>query len=106
MIARNKERLNEYAATLSDAGHKSHLFTGDAGNETSIKNVFEKIKSKVGDTNVLVYNVSRARQQYILEDTFSNLVEDYKSNVAGALSSVQAVLPAMRKKGKGTILLT
>ena len=106
MIARNKEWLNEYAANLSDAGIKSHSFTGDARNETSIKNMFKKIKSKVGDTNVLDYNVSRARQQYILEDTFSNLVEDYKSNVAGVLSSVQAVLPAMRKKGKGTILLT
>ena len=106
MIARNKERLNEYAANLSDAGIKSHSFTGDAGDETSIKNVFVKIKSEVGDTDVLLYNVSSARQQYILEETFNNLVEDYKSNVAGALSSVQEVLPAMRRKGLGTILLT
>jgi len=106
MIARNKERLNEYAANLSDAGIKSHSFTCNAGDETSIKNVFVKIKSEVGDTDVLLYNVSSARQQYILEDTFSNLVEDYKSNVAGALSSVQEVLPAMRRKGLGTILLT
>jgi len=68
--------------------------------------VLESIKSNVGNTDVLAYNVSTARQQYILEDTFNNLVEDYKSNVASALSSIQAVLPAMRKKGKGTILLT
>ena len=106
MIARNIERLGEFVAKLSDVGYESHSFIGDAGDEASIKNMFKKIKSKVGDTDVLVYNVSTARQQYILEDTFNNLVEDYKSNVAGALSSVQAVLPAMRKKGKGTILLT
>lgn len=106
MIARNKDRLSKYAATLDDAGYENHLFIADATVETSLKNVFESIKSKIGDINVLVYNVSTARQQYILEDTFSNLVDDYRSNVAGALSSIQEVLPAMSKRGEGTILLT
>jgi len=31
MIARNKDRLNGYEASLSDAGYDSHSFVSDAG---------------------------------------------------------------------------
>jgi NAD(P)-dependent dehydrogenase (short-subunit alcohol dehydrogenase family) len=61
-----------------------------------------------GQIDVLIYNAYRATMAASGPSSLDpdSVVEDFRVNVAGALAAVQAVLPDMRKAGRGTILLT
>ena len=61
-----------------------------------------------GPVDVLIYNVYRATMAQGGPSSLdpAALLEDFRINVAGALASVQAVLPGMRAMGRGSILLT
>lgn len=61
-----------------------------------------------GDVAVLVYNAYRATMAAAGPSSLdpAALIEDFRVNVAGALAAVQAVLPGMRRAGRGSLLLT
>jgi NAD(P)-dependent dehydrogenase (short-subunit alcohol dehydrogenase family) len=61
-----------------------------------------------GRIDVLIYNAYRATMAASGPSSLDadSLVEDFRVNVAGALAATQAVLPDMRKAGRGTILFT
>ncbi|MCF8236261.1 MAG: SDR family NAD(P)-dependent oxidoreductase [Bacteroidales bacterium] len=106
MIARHDEKLKELKEHLSRQGFEADYFTGDASSETSLRKAFAQIQSKMGDPDVLHYNAAKIKRSNLLEETASSLTEDFRVNVAGALSAVKAVLPAMRQKNEGSILIT
>jgi NAD(P)-dependent dehydrogenase (short-subunit alcohol dehydrogenase family) len=61
-----------------------------------------------GQIDVLIYNAYRATMAASGPSSLDpdDVVEDFRVNVAGALTAAQTVLPGMRKAGRGTILLT
>ena len=64
------------------------------------------MSSKLGDTDVLVYNVSIYREATPAALDAELCVQDFRANVAAALVAVQHVVPPMKEKKKGTILIT
>ena len=106
MISRNEEKLQKLQGELKEVGINAYYFVGDASIEDSLKNSFQKLKEKVGNTDVLIYNAARLKMRNILEERFESLVTDFKVNVAGVLTAVQEVLPTMQAKKEGTILIT
>ena len=106
MVARSQEKVDTYASELRQKGRQALGFAGNAGNEDSLRQVFSDIHAKLGATDVLVYNAFARRQGGTTALTAEQLVEDFRVNVVGALVSVQQVVEAMRKAGRGTILLT
>lgn len=106
MISRNEEKLQKLQGELKKAGINAYYFVGDASIEDSLKNAFQSLKEKLGNTDVLIYNAARLKMRNILEERFDSLVTDFKVNVAGVLTAVQEVLPAMHAKKEGTILVT
>jgi NAD(P)-dependent dehydrogenase (short-subunit alcohol dehydrogenase family) len=61
-----------------------------------------------GPIDVLIYNAYRATMAASGPSSLDPecVVEDFRVNVAGALAATRAVLPDMRKAGRGTILFT
>jgi short-subunit dehydrogenase len=56
---------------------------------------------------VLIYNAAVLGNNNVPSKlSVDSFVADFKVNVAGALACAQAVLPAMKAQGRGTILLT
>ncbi|MFW9866774.1 MAG: SDR family NAD(P)-dependent oxidoreductase [Candidatus Thorarchaeota archaeon] len=106
MISRNENKLQELQEELEKDGINAYYFAGDASREDSLKNSFHRLKEKVGNTDVLVYNAARLKRRNILAERFESLVTDFKVNVAGVLIAVQEVLPTMLAKKEGTILVT
>jgi len=106
MISRSEEKLANLQNMLKEKGIDAYYFVGDASREESLKNAFQQIFETVGDTDVLVYNAARLKMRNVLEERFDSLVTDFKVNVAGLLTAVQAVLPRMQIKKEGTILVT
>lgn len=106
MIARNEAKLQGFQSTLQAEGIESHYFVADAGDRAGLETAFATIQKQLGDSSVLVYNAAAPRMQSVLQESFETLVDNFKTNVAGALVAVQAVLPAMQAQNQGTILLT
>jgi len=106
MLARNEQKLQDYQTTLQAEGMTSHYYLADAGDEAALTTAFTSIQSQWGTPAVLIYNAAVPRMENILQTAYDTLVSDFRANVAGAMGSVQAVLPAMQQQQRGTILLT
>ncbi len=105
MVARNLSSLLNYSIKLGDSYDvNAYGFVADAGNFVELEKTFKRIQQK-GAIDVLIYNAA------VLEKTHSSLspeklMNHYQVNVGGAVISSQQVIPAMEKKGRGTILFT
>ncbi|MGG6269855.1 SDR family NAD(P)-dependent oxidoreductase [Leptolyngbya sp. AN03gr2] len=106
LIARNLTKLEDNAQELKTAGYPAHSFVADASDETSLRQAFNQIQAELGDPEVLVYNAFAATPGKPTSLDAEILVSDFRVNVAGALTAVQQVLPAMQANQKGTILFT
>ena len=106
LVARNPAKLAQHAHSLQSGGAVVKTFAGDAGNAASLIQAFSDIRSSLGDTEVLIYNAAAVTPGQPTTLTEAQLVADFRVNVTGAIIAVQQVVPAMRLRGKGTILLT
>jgi NAD(P)-dependent dehydrogenase (short-subunit alcohol dehydrogenase family) len=84
------------------AGSGITLAAADAGRPESLAAALPAA------TGVLVYNAYRMTPAVYGPSalTPAELMEDFAVNVAGAMAAAQAVLPGMRRDGRGTILFT
>lgn len=106
MIARRSDAIDQYKNILNEQEIKAQGFSADASNTESLVNAFEKIQQTIGKSEVLIYNAAALKQGYPMSITAEDLVQDFKVNVAGALTCVQQVTPYMKEQKQGTILLT
>ncbi|CAN1210146.1 Putative Short-chain dehydrogenase/reductase family protein [Tumidithrix helvetica PCC 7403] len=106
LIARNLEKLEANAVELRQAGYTVHTFSADAGNEDSLIQAFAEIRSQLVAPDVLIYNAAVMTMTKPSELPTEKLISEFNVNVVGALVSAQQVIPAMKAKGKGTILFT
>ena len=105
-FARNPDASAELAATMAERGHQVVLRAVDASDAGSLTQAIAAIEAELGPVEVLIYNAYRATIGLPSEVPVDQVVEDFRVNVAGALAAIHAVLPGMRQRGKGSILLT
>lgn len=106
MISRPGDDLKSLQQRLSSLGYESHDFYAEVADFRQFKKALDDVKAKLGDTDVLVYNVSIYREATPTALDAETCVNDFRANVAAALVAVQHVVPAMKQKRKGTILIT
>ncbi|MEC0091005.1 SDR family NAD(P)-dependent oxidoreductase [Paenibacillus macquariensis] len=106
LVARNQQSLNQYTSELAEHNVEAYSITADASDCHSITNAFDQITQKFGTPEVLVYNAAAISQSDPLTLTETELQEDFKVNVSGALTSAQQVIPAFIEQNKGTLLFT
>ncbi|WP_335376071.1 SDR family NAD(P)-dependent oxidoreductase [Bacillus sp. JJ1122] len=103
MISRNMDSLQKHVGELKNDGIAAEGFTGDASSEESLKAAIDQVIKAYGNIDVLLYNAAAGTPGKPTTLNSDQLVHDFKISVAGALASVQAVIPHMED---GTILLT
>lgn len=107
LMARTPAKLAETCAEIAKKtgrGVRSHRC--DAGSEPSIKSALAHARKDFGDVDVLIFNAAAATMGKPTTLTLAHLVEDFQTNVGGALVAAREVASAMRAKKRGTILLT
>jgi short-subunit dehydrogenase len=106
LVARNADAVSRFASELESAGIEGRGFSGDAGDELSLRKAFDDIHASLGPTEVLVYNAFafHPANPSVLQP--SQLVDDFRVNVVGALISAQIVTNHMKTVSRGTILFT
>jgi short-subunit dehydrogenase len=103
LISRSMESLQKHVNELKNDGIAAEGFTGDASSEESLKAAIDQVIQAHGKIDVLLYNAAAGTPGKPTTLNSDQLVRDFKISVAGALTSVQAVMPHMEN---GTILLT
>lgn len=103
LISRNMESLQNYENELKNDGIASKGFPADVSSVESLKTAINTVIKTYGKIDVLLYNAAAGRPGKPTTLSMDQLVEDFKISVAGALTSVQEVIPHMEN---GTILLT
>ncbi|WML51343.1 SDR family NAD(P)-dependent oxidoreductase [Neobacillus sp. PS3-12] len=103
LISRSMDSLQKYESELKDDGIAAKGFPGDVSSVESLKTAIDAVIKTYGKIDVLLYNAAAGRPGKPTTLSMDQLVEDFKINVAGALTSVKEVIPHMEN---GTILLT
>jgi short-subunit dehydrogenase len=106
LVARRADKLVPLVAALDQEGFDPVSIGADAAEPGAVQFAFGEIREKVGPVEVLVYNAAAVTQSTPSFLSPDQLVQDFKVSVAGALACAQQVVPQMRERGRGTILLT
>jgi short-subunit dehydrogenase len=107
LLARSAPKLADLAAELRAGGAAAVAVAGaDAADPVALRAALDDLRVALGDATVLVFNGSEYVEGRPTEVTHDAFAHGLEVGVGAALVSVQAVVPAMRAAGRGTILLT
>ncbi len=98
---RNQSQVDEFNAQNKENGFAFKL---DITNEIDIERTIETIISKFGRIDILVNNAGVGFVGAIEESSMEEVREVFEANFFGTLQLTKAVLPFMRKEGKGHIV--
>jgi len=106
LVARNEEKLKEFAQDLSAAGKTSLVVASDVSKEQDLVRTFERIRRDLGETDVLLYNAAMRPFGTLMDTKPSTFENTWRVATFGAFLAAQQVVPAMLRKQQGVILLT
>ncbi len=101
LLARRVELTRDLAAQLPAA----RAYACDVTDLASIQSAFDAIRHDLGDVDVLVYNAGSGGWGNVEQVTPRDLEAAFRVNTSGLLASAQAVIPAMKAKGRGSIVV-
>ncbi|WP_432194328.1 SDR family NAD(P)-dependent oxidoreductase [Streptomyces sp. bgisy027] len=112
LIARTKEKLQTLVDELGREGITAAAFPADVLDRASLTDALDAAKARFGGIDVLEYSpaphspVPGFTMATPSQATVDNLQPQIEYNFYGAVAATQAVLPAMREAGAGTLLFT
>ena len=113
LTTRNASNAAPLEAAIRDQGGESMIVELDLSSRDSISNAFAEIRDQAGDPNVLVYNAGYMEgrdlppEKELLENISFEMYETTQHIASsGPFLVVKEVLPAMRERGEGTLLIS
>ncbi|MET7307714.1 SDR family oxidoreductase [Streptomyces sp. NPDC005571] len=107
LIARNKDNLDGLVTELTVSGITAAAFPADTANPAQLTAALQDAATRLGRIDVLEFSPHAGLAMVQPEDvTLDALRPQVDALLYGAVVAVQAVLPAMREAGAGTLLLT
>ncbi|MFD2090423.1 SDR family oxidoreductase [Blastococcus deserti] len=106
LIGRRQAALAELGTGLREEVARVEWASADAGDSRSLDVAVRGLVDELGPVDVLLYNVSVGRQASVPELAPEDLLADLAAGVVGLQTAVRAVLPGMRERGSGTVLVT
>ncbi len=95
------------SARAADPQARVRYFTADATQPESIEQALATVAGEMGEVRVLIYNVrDRFTRCEPLDMTYEQLHDIYDVEVVGAFAAAKAVIPAMRRRGHGSVLFS
>ncbi|MEW6645277.1 MAG: SDR family NAD(P)-dependent oxidoreductase [Pseudomonadota bacterium] len=126
-VGRRPDAIAAYQCRFREQGLEVAGFVADAGDPVAMDGVHDRIRSRYGEADVLIYNAAHIEParfvtpsaiemaKYGTADGWAAhgqpasveyVIDAFRTNVAGAHHAARAVAPAMIERGRGTILLT
>jgi short-subunit dehydrogenase len=108
LVARNRERLEAMAANLRGEGITAEVATADVRTPAAVRAALDELVEELGPPEILCVSPlpDVATIKPVVETTEDDLAAALELGIVGTSAAVQQVLPAMRKRGRGTLLFT
>ena len=106
LLGRNGEKLQKVALEVETRGGKAFYFTGDVGDEKTVDKMFEFAVRNLGQIDVIFLNAGVGYFGNLESLTVEHFDEQFKTNVKGVFLWLRKVLPLMRERKKGQIIVT
>jgi NAD(P)-dependent dehydrogenase (short-subunit alcohol dehydrogenase family) len=106
LVARNAEKLSELGREIAAGGGISLVVPADVSKEHELAGAFERIRSELGDTDILLYNAAMRPNGTLMDTKPSTFENTWRVSTFGAFLAAQHVAPAMLRKQRGAILFT
>ena len=106
LVARREDALADLGNRLRADGVRTEWAAGEAGDPASLTAAVTGLVEALGPADVLLYNVSVGRSVTVQDLTPEALLDDLAAGAVGLQTAVRAVLPGMRGRGGGTVLVT
>ncbi len=105
LIARSLDKLENIRKELmADFNCEVHVYTLDVSDRNAVEQTFARIKTEVGDTDVLVNNAGFGIFEKVLDASLDDTESMINTNVVGLIACTKMVLPAMVEKRSGHII--
>jgi NAD(P)-dependent dehydrogenase (short-subunit alcohol dehydrogenase family) len=101
LLARTAELSSALAAELDDA----HFYQCDVGDAASVAKAFAQVRSELGEVDVLAYNAGSGVWGTVEEITPEGFEASWRVNALGTLLAAKEVIPGMKAKGAGSIIV-
>jgi NAD(P)-dependent dehydrogenase (short-subunit alcohol dehydrogenase family) len=113
LVARNRTTLEEVAGDLAGAGVRAEVFPADVTDRPALHAALTAAEERLGPIDVLEYSpapspadLRRAPLVEATEVTVDSVLAQLDLYLLGGVAAVRHVLPGMRARGTGTILVT
>ncbi len=106
LVARRQTEIDRVAGLIAADGGVAKGYAADLSDAARIPVVFDSIKHDLGAVSVLVYNAALWRECPSMDIDPALFGRDLALSVTGALACAQAVYPAMKTAGAGSVLFT
>jgi NAD(P)-dependent dehydrogenase (short-subunit alcohol dehydrogenase family) len=106
LVSRSPASLGELADGLRAEGAIVGVAVADVADPVSLRQAMATLRELLGDATVLAFNASEWVEGSPLTVDHAAFLHGLQVGVAAAVVSAQAVAPAMRAAGRGTVLLT
>ncbi len=103
MLSRSTELSEQIAKELGP--DDARAYACDASRPEAVARAFEAVTADLGAPEVLVYNAGSGSWKGFDETTPDDLERAFRINALGMMTAAQAVLPAMRKAKRGSIVI-
>ena len=106
LVARTREKLEEVARQVEDAGGTAHVHPADLSDLDDIERLAREVLDEHGGVDVLVNNAGRSIRRSVARsyDRFHDFTRTMQLNYFGALKLILAFLPGMRERKSGHII--
>ncbi len=102
---RNLSKRHRLDAAATAAGVSLTVLPLDVTQDESIQGALATIRAQAGRIDVLVSNAGYGLGGFVEDVTLAELRAQFEINFFGAVALVKAVLPDMRRRGRGQIVL-
>ena len=101
----SEEKAREIAARIEDAGGDALILKGDVSDAGDVKRMVGEIENRYGRLDILVNNAGSLIERRTLEEMTGDLWDRVMEvNLKSVFLVSQAVLPLMKRQGKGRII--
>lgn len=105
-FGRNVVKLEKAVAEVCAAGSDVDMRSVDASDVSQLQSTIAATAGEFGPVQILIYNAYRMTPALPSQLAPHDAMADFNVNVVAPLAAAQAVLPAMLKQGKGSIVFT
>lgn len=98
-------RSTDLSGRLARELGRANAYPCDAGDAASLRDALQRAAADLGPIDTLIYNAGAGFRGTVDEITPEQFEQTWRVNAAGLLVAAQAVIPGMREKGSGAIIV-